>query len=165
MKMKSRVVLAAVFALALAGGARTAEAQGLGYAIAGPAGHFGFFGTSAMAGHAAGGAELLLRNRVGIGGEYGIFGGEGGALTVASLSGVVHFAPADRQRGSRPFITGGYTRLSSGDGTFDAWNAGVGVDTWVRERAGVRVELRDHIRPDDRGNVHYWSIRAGVVVR
>lgn len=94
MTVKNRAVALAVFVLALAGGARTAEAQALGYAIAGPAGHFGFFGTSAMAGHAAGGAELLLRNRV-----------------------------------------------------------------------GVRVELRDHIRLDDRGNVHYWSIRAGVIVR
>ncbi len=111
------------------------------------------------------GGNLLIRNRVGIGGEYGIFGGEGGGLTIASLNGVVHFAPAERQRGARPFVSGGYTRLSNGEGTFNAWNAGAGVDIWARERVGVRVELRDHIRPDNRGNVHYWSIRAGVAIR
>ncbi len=162
--MNMRMV-AVTLVLVLGGAVTSAEAQGLGYAILGPAGQQGFFGTSGLAGHAAAGGELLIRNRVGIGGEYGIFGGEGGGLTIASLNGVVHFAPAERQRGARPFVSGGYTRLSNGEGTFNAWNAGAGVDIWARERVGVRVELRDHIRPDDRGNVHYWSIRAGVAIR
>lgn len=156
---------AAVFVMALAGGVQTAGAQALGYAIAGPAGQYGFFGTSGLAGHGAAGGEVLIQNRVGLGGEYGIFAGEGGGMYVGSLNGVVHFAPAERQRGTRPFLTGGYTRLSSGDGDFNAWNVGAGVDIWARERVGVRVELRDHIRPDDRGDIHYWAIRAGVVIR
>ena len=54
-------------------GVRTTEAQGLGYAIAGPAGISGFFGSSASAVHAAGGGEALLNGRAGVGGEFGVF--------------------------------------------------------------------------------------------
>ena len=162
--MKIRRV--AVCALVLACGARSSgEAQGLGFAIAGPAGVVGTYGSAGLAGHGAAGGELLVKNRLGVGGEYGIFAGEGGGFTIASVNGVVHFAPAQRTRGTRPFVSAGYTRLSNGEGAFDAFNVGGGVDIWARERVGVRVEIRDHIRPDDRGDFHYWAIRAGVVFR
>ena len=161
--MKLRFVAACMVVLAC--GAGRAEAQGLGYAIVGPSGVMGTSGSAGLAGHGAAGGELLIRNRIGAGGEYGIFAGEGGGLTIASLNGVVHFAPAERERGTRPFVSGGYTRLSNGEGTFNAYNIGGGVDIWARERVGVRVEIRDHIRPDDRGDIHYWAIRAGIVFR
>ena len=161
--MKVGFVAACVFVLGC--GVGRAEAQGLGYAIVGPSGVMGTSGSAGLAGHAAAGGELLIKNRVGVGGEYGIFAGEGGGLHIASANAVLHFAPAERQRGTRPFVSGGYTRLSNGEGDFNAFNVGGGVDIWARERVGVRVEIRDHIRPDDRGNIHYWAIRAGVVFR
>src|SRR5688500_1136081 len=161
--MNVRWFMACLFVLGC--GAAPAEAQGLGYAIVGPAGVMGTSGSAGLAGHGAGGAELLVRNRVGAGGEFGVFAGEGGGLYIASVNGVLHFAPVRRERGTRPFVSGGYTRLSNGEGTFNGYNIGGGVDIWARERAGVRVEIRDHIRPDDRGTIHYWAIRAGVVFR
>jgi hypothetical protein len=141
-----------------------ARAQALGYGIAGPAGFSGFFGSSASGFHAAGGAEMLAGGLVGGAAEFGVLGNASSLLSVLSLNGVVHFTHATTSRSS-PFVTGGYSRFSSGDGSFKAWNFGGGVDFWMKQRAGLRVEFRNHIRPDHRGNVNYWSLRAGVSVR
>jgi hypothetical protein len=152
-------------ALALCALARAADAQALGYAIAGPAGYTGFFSSSAGLVHAAGGGELLAGGRLGAGGELGLLGGSGGVLFVTSVNGVYHGYRITDARKVQPFLTGGYTRMSSGEGSFNAWNVGGGVDIWPKKHVGIRVEYRDHIRPDDRGTVHYWAIRGGVVFR
>jgi hypothetical protein len=156
---------------ALAGGiavAGPAAAQGLGYAIVGPAGYSGFFGGAAGLGHAAGGGEVLTGGRVGGGGEFGILAGTGGALLVTSINAVFHLGPGRATPGrSRlsPYVSGGYTRMSSGEGSFNGWNVGAGADLWFKPRVGLRVEFRDHVRPDSRGGVHYWAVRAGVALR
>ena len=64
-------------------------------------------------------------------------------------------------------MSGGYTRLgiNDGEGGFDAWNIGAGADAWIGNRAGIRFELRDYLRPDDRGATHYLAFRIGVVFR
>jgi hypothetical protein len=36
---------------------------------------------------------------------------------------------------------------------------------WPGDHAGIRLEVRDHLRPDDRGTTHYWSFRAGIAIR
>jgi hypothetical protein len=154
-----------LIALVLCATARAAEAQALGYGIAGPAGYSGFFSSNAGLVHAAGGVELLAGGRLGGGGEFGLIAGSGGGLWVSSVNGVYHGYRITGDRKVMPFLTGGYTHMSSGDGSFNAWNVGGGVDIWPKERVGLRVEYRDHIRPDDRGTVHYWTIRAGVVFR
>ena len=140
-----------------------AEAQLSGYAVAGPAGFTGFFGSSDAGIHAAGGAELLAVRRAGAAAEFGMIAGGGAPLFVLSVNGVVH--PLSTKRRASPFLTGGYTRMFNQDGSFDAWNAGAGIDFRWRGRAGFRAEFRDHVRPDSRGTVHYWTLRAGVVVR
>jgi hypothetical protein len=146
-----------------------AQVTGLGYGIAGPAGFSGFFGTSGLNVHVAGGGEVLAGDRVGAGGEFGVFAGTGGGLFVTSATAVFHFVPSSGARGRdqrvSPFVSGGYSRLSSGEGDFNAVNAGAGADVWLKPRVGIRAEFRDHIRSDDRGGVHYWSIRVGVVFR
>lgn len=152
--------------------ARPAAAQVQGYGIAGPAGYTGFFGSAGQAIHAAGGGEVLIGGwpggRVGGGGEFGVIASTGGGLFVTSANAVVHFSPSQpspvRSRLS-PFVTGGYSRLSDGDGALNGWNAGVGADVWLKPRVGLRVEFRDHVRPDDRGSVQYWAVRVGVVFR
>jgi len=154
-----------LFLLIVLGGARSADAQVLGYAIAGPAGFSGFFGSNAAGGQAAAGAEVLLGSRAGVGGEFGVMVNSSSAMWVTSVNGVLHVLPGTRGHGTSPFVTGGYTRLSSGDGTFDAWNAGAGIDIWPKDRIGIRIEFRDQIRTDSRGNVHYWTMRVGVAVR
>ena len=72
-------------------------------------------------------------------------------------------------RGLQParskYTTAERERMSSGEDSFDAWNAGGGVDVWTRDRVGFRLELRDHVRPDTRGTVHYWTIRGGIAFR
>jgi hypothetical protein len=35
----------------------------------------------------------------------------------------------------------------------------------LSERRAPSFEFRDHVRPDHRGTVHYWSVRAGFVFR
>jgi hypothetical protein len=160
-------LLSAVFALAVtAVAAPDASAQGLGYGIVGPAGYSGWFGSStSMLGHVAGGGELLIGGVAGGSGEFGLLGGSGGVLVVTSANAVVHVVPSRRDQPLSPFITGGFTHMSSGEGAFDGWNVGAGADVWTRDRVGLRLEFRDHVRPDSRGAVQYWSIRAGIAFR
>jgi len=145
---------------------RAVDAQGLGYGIAGPAGVSGFFRSSLSAVHVAGGGEALVDGRSGVGGECGVLAGSGSALLAVSVNGVHHVVRA-RTRGLSPFITGGYTFMGAGygEGSFSAWNLGAGVDVWAKDRVGVRIDFRDHVRPDSRGTVQYWTVRAGVVFR
>jgi hypothetical protein len=147
---------------------RPADAQVLGYGIVGPSGYSGFFGSSVTAGHVAGGGEVLAARRVGAGGEFGLIAGPGGGLWVTSANAVYHFVPSGRPAADArvsPFVTGGYTRMRSGEGGFDGWNAGAGADIWLKPRVGLRLEFRDHVRPDSRGTVYYWSFRAGIAFR
>jgi hypothetical protein len=143
--------------------ATTVEAQAVAYGVAGPAGFSGFYGTSGLNGHVAGGAEVLAGGRVGGQGEFGAIGGSGGLLFVTSANGIARFGSSSER--VSPFVTGGYTRMFSGEGSFNAWNAGAGADIWLRPRVGLRLEFRDHVRPDSRGAVHYWTFRAGVAFR
>ena len=170
MTVSARVAI--VSTLALVAGvitARPAGAQALVYGIAGPAGHAGFFGSSSSpALHAAGGGEVLAGGRVGGGGEFGMLANASGGLFVTSVNGVFHVVPSVRtpaRNRTSPFVSGGYTRMSSGEGGFDAWNIGGGADVWLKPGVGLRLEFRDHIRPDRRGDVHYWAFRAGVTFR
>jgi hypothetical protein len=100
-------------------------------------------------------------------GKYFTVGGEGGLfdrLVTVSVYGAIH---ASGEEGLVPFLTAGYTRLgvADGEGGANAWNIGAGADGWFSRHAGVRFELRDHIRQDRRGNTHYWSLRAGIAIR
>jgi hypothetical protein len=136
------------------------NAQVLGYAVAGPAGANGFVNTRRLTFHAASGGEVFL-------GKYAAVGAEGGffdRLITVSVNGSIH---ASGEPAIAPFLTAGYTRLGvrDGEGGAHAWNVGAGANAWIGRHAGVRFELRDHVRPDRRGATHYWSMRAGVVFR
>jgi len=89
LRVVCRVVLPLIVLLTCVG-VRGAAAQGLGYAMAGPAGFSGFFGSGASIIHAAGGGEWQTPARIGIGGEFGILGGSGGVLFVLSINGSLH---------------------------------------------------------------------------
>ena len=147
---------------ALAAPAAQAQVRALGYGIIGPSFVEGFF-SPGIGGHAAGGGEVMAWGRFGGAGEFGMIGNSTSALFVFSANGVAHLGPADAR--VSPFVTGGYTRMSSGDGALDAWNAGGGADVWLKPRFGLRVEIRDHVRPDSRGTVHYLSFRGGIAFR
>ena len=156
-----RLAVAALFVLLLTSvGARDANAQvrAEGYGIVGPAFWTGFFGGGSTI-HGAGGGEVIASNGVGAGGELGFF--DYGFLV--SANGSYHFS-SDPDRKSHLFVTGGFTHVSA-DGSFAAWNIGAGVNHWTGRHVGVRFEVRDHIRPDDRGTVQYWSARGGIAIR
>lgn len=88
------------------------------------------------------------------------------AYAIAGPAGVSGFFGGNRpSQKLAPFVTAGYTRMGSGEGSFNAWNVGAGANYWVGRRVGVRMEFRDHVRPDVRGTVQYWAVRAGVAVR
>ena len=170
MTMSARAAIVSTLA-AVAGvnAANPAGAQALGYGIAGPAGYSGFFGNSVLPLlHVAGGGEFLAGGRIGGGGEFGLLANSDGGVFVTSANAVFHFVPSIatpiRSRIS-PFASGGYTRITGGEGAFNAWNLGAGADVWLKPRVGLRLEFRDHIRPDGRGGVQYWAFRAGVVFR
>ena len=82
--------------------------------------------------HAAGGGEIPGRRAGWRGGEFGLLAGPDSGVFMTSANGVLHFVPSVatpiRSRIS-PFVTGGYTRISSGEGGFDAWNIGAGADS------------------------------------
>ena len=148
-----RVLLVTVFITAAV---TTAEAQILGYGVAGPAGTSGFIDTGVTF-HGAGGAEIVAGDRVGVGSEFGVFD----RLITTSGNLTVYVA------GQRGFVSGGYSRMGIGDGeeAFSAFNVGAGAHVWFGEHTGLRLEFRDHMRPDDRGTTHYWTARAGIVFR
>jgi hypothetical protein len=156
------MLIARFLFLTIGFGAAAAEAQGLGYASAGPAGVSGFAGRGSDAFHATAGVEIVAGDRFGVGGEFGFFN----RLIVGSANGTVHLAGLNGAKVS-PFATAGYSRMGIGDGegAFSAWNVGAGAHIWFGRRVGMRLELRDHVRPDDRGTTQYWSARAGVAFR
>jgi hypothetical protein len=148
-----------------------ANAQVLGYGVAGPATTMGFVNHSRITFNAAGGVDVAIADRVGVGGELGFFN----RLIVGSANATLHLG--NRESLSRrslggggkvsPFVTAGYSRFGIGDGEggFSAFHAGAGAHVWLGDRAGLRLEIRDHLRPDDRGLTQYWSARVGIVLR
>jgi opacity protein-like surface antigen len=146
----------------VAGMATSANAQVLLYGVGGSGGVSGFFGSrSTITG--AGGGEVLLNPYVGAGGEVGMFD----RLIVTSLTGTVH--PLGRHFGEAPspFLVAGYTKMGvhDGEGSFDTWTIGGGLDVALAPHHAIRLEFRDNVRPDQRGTVQYWSVRVGVVFK
>jgi len=150
-----RTLVTCIFAAALAA---SAEAQGLGYGVLGAGGTTGIVEAPSISG-AVGGA-WFVRPQVSLGGEVGMFD----RFIVSSANVGVH-APAGLVLA--PFVTAGYSHMgvADGEGSFSAINVGVGLDAWRARHAGLRIELRDHIRLDRRSTSHYWAIRAGFFFR
>jgi hypothetical protein len=154
------ICAALLLACPAAAGAQTLS----GYGVAGVAGFSAFFDSHAPMVFAGGGVEVVGGPGVGAGADLGVFADNTGAmLGVLSINGVAQFS----RRGNRkivPFLTAGYTLAYGPESSFTAWNIGGGV-SWWREHTGLRVEFRDHIRPDFRGTSHYWTLRAGIAFR
>ncbi len=161
--MVARTALMISSALILTFGiAPAAHAEAIGYGVAGPGWLSGFFSSGNFFQVGAGG-ELAASPRVALGGEVGILGDLGSILLIASANGVYRLT--DRDARIVPFVSGGYTRMNSGEGSFNAFNVGAGFDYWRRPRFGIRIEARDQVRPDSRGTVQYFTVRAGLVLR
>jgi hypothetical protein len=160
----TRLAAALVVAASVTLGARSACAQAVGYGVAGLGGVKGFYGSLA-AGHVAGGGELLIKERAGITADAGLFGNGSSVLGTLSFGGVWRVVPLSAERRYAPYVTSGFGILGESDVVFGAWTVGGGVDIWARPRVGVRLDVRDRIRSDSRGAVHYWTVGGGVVFR
>jgi hypothetical protein len=116
---------------------------------------YGFF-------HTGGGGQGLLKGGLGLTGEVGYFGffevpGEG----VGLLSpGVVY--SFNRGGKTLPFVTGGYT-LFFRQGIANGFYFGGGVDRWMGNRWGIRIEGRDQVMPAC--NEHLIEVRLGIILR
>ena len=151
---------AAAIALCLTLVAAAADAQVIGYGVAG-VGRVSSWNSEASV-SATAGAELFAGDRASLGGEVGQFD----SLIVGSANATLHFG-ALRRAIVLPYITAGYSMMRDlyGAGAFSALNAGAGLHYWATDRVGLRVELRNYFRPEPGGTTRSWSIRAGVALR
>jgi hypothetical protein len=121
-------------------------------------------GSGRTAGNFGFGGEFLFMRGLGAGAEIAVVGSENEAAGMASLNGVYHFVRSPfRCKGFVPFVTGGVTSASAGDGANAAGgNVGGGITWWFRERAGVRMEVRDYIFGS---GSNFLSLRLGIAFR
>jgi hypothetical protein len=113
--------------------------------------------------HLGGGGEGLLAGGLGITGELGYlstFQNFSGGIGVFSVGGLYAF---NRDRTTVPFVTGGYT-LFFRSGTENGFFFGGGVNRWLGERWGIRIEGRDQVFATDTG-VHTIEVRFAILLR
>ncbi len=133
--------------------------QGYGFAAPGGAG-----GTVTM--HYGAGFDALAYKGLGLGGEIGYLmpaESPGDGFGVFSPNVSYHFLTGSKSGKFDPFVTGGYS-LFFRDDTANAVNFGGGVNYWIKERIGLRFEIRDHVLPDS-DNTHFYGFRVGVTFR
>lgn len=145
--------------------AGTTFAQGShGYAFLGPGSSSGRSGATIL--HVGGGGEVLTNLGIGIGAEGGyLFPPQSpdNGLGTGSLNGYYHFLDRGHTRWD-PYVSGGYTALFRS--TYrNAGNYGVGINYWISQSTGVKLEFRDHVTSSFNQKVHYWAFRVGVNFR
>lgn len=124
---------------------------------------------------------------VGVGGHLMVYNGLGmnvetGALfhpanmeartTLTSFGASYHFLNSRSPRRIVPFVTAGYSYAANSTmPNMHMVNFGGGVDYWLREELGLRLEVRDHFAPKaypdgtffPSAPVHFLDYRIGVV--
>lgn len=157
------LVLALTPALAVAQDSEGRRLQG--YVFAAPGG-ISAVGNTAAAFHAGIGGEGLLYKGLGAGAEVGYLfptRAPGDGIGIFSLNGSYHFVNQNKPRKVVPFVTAGYSR-AFGQGGFNMVNYGGGVNWWMRDRLGLRLEARDHVTTETpRG--HFWQFRVALAFR
>jgi hypothetical protein len=121
-----------------------------------------------------GGAEVPIAGGVSVVGDFGLSGptGDGivlvpsgyvsfGTASLISVGGSYHFADTQNARQPRPFLTGGIGMRFGQDGAEGGINLGGGIDCWLKERRGVRLEVRDQLL----GSTHMITARVGLLFR
>jgi len=148
--MLSLLLLSSIPGLGLA--QTSDQPRGQGYAFFAPGGATSKYATTGTI-HFGAGSEALVYRGFGVGGEVGYVAPTrslSNGLRTLSLDGSYHFLPSKKQRKVVPFATGGYT-LFFRSGTANLFNFGGGINYWFRERAGLRLEFRDHVWPGEGG--------------
>jgi hypothetical protein len=159
-------VLALSPALAFAQNAESRRDQY--YLFVAPGGNNFTFGSTTGTLHFGVGGEGFLYKGLGIGAEVGYVApiksfksGDG----LLSVDGSYHFISSGKTKKVVPFITGGYSLLFR-SGAANGVNFGGGVNWWMRDRLGLRLEARDHIFPVSGGTTpQAWEFRIGFSFR
>lgn len=151
--------LMAIAFLILAQGLATAqtsnERKGLGYIFGGVGGRDGVGSNTVV--NVGGGGEGIVVRGLGVGGEIGYLSNtrsvsNGFGLASANLS--YHF---NRSQKLVPFLTGGAS-LAFRVGSVGGGNIGGGVHYWMRDKVGLRLEVRDFIFSSDSPNTVVFRV-------
>ena len=113
--------------------------------------------------HIGGGGEGLLAGGFGLTGELGYlsnFQDFSGGIGVFSAGGMYAF---NRERKTVPFVNGGYT-LFFRSGTENGFFFGGGVNHWMGEQWGIRIEGRDQVWASDTG-IHTLEVRFALLLK
>src|SRR5262245_36549202 len=138
------------------------DRRGWGYAVGGAGGASGNGASVAMF-QVAGGGEGLVYRGLGLGAEVGYlapFRAGGDGFGVFSPNVAYHFNNSSSKL--VPFVTGGYS-LAFRSGTSSGGNVGGGVQYWMKDHIGLRLEFRDHIFSSD--SPHFFQFRVGLSFR
>jgi hypothetical protein len=113
------------------------------------------------------GGEGIIYKGFGVGGEIGYFRqatfGSDSGIGLLSVNPSYHFMNASKSRRLVPFVTGGFS-LFFRSGAVIGSNFGGGITYWLKDRIGVRLEVRDQI-PAYSGIGHFPSFRAALTFR
>jgi hypothetical protein len=117
------------------------------------------------------GGEGFLYKGFGVGGEagYAHWGEYTNQAWLASADVSYHFRRSAALGRTDPFLLAGatgYFPTSEGRGA-PAGNFGGGVNIWLRQRAALRLEVRDYVNPEnnDYPSTNYVSFRVGLTFR
>lgn len=112
-----------------------------------------------------GGGEINLYKGLGVGGEIGYLSSirsMRAGVGVFSVNGLYSFK-IDRRDKLVPFITGGYS-MRCRHRFEDAINFGGGINYWLSDKIGLRIEIRDYFHPKHL-ETHMVQSRIGIAFR
>jgi hypothetical protein len=156
---------------------RSADAQSLSGNVFAGAGVFKCCEGHTGAWQVGGGVDIPVVAGVSVSGDFGLVGPTGDGI-VRERSGYASFGNGrllsfnasyrfNRHDAHQPwpFLTGG-TGVMFGrrDAIVGGLNVGGGIDWWLRERRGVRVEVRDQLLEEFDGS-HLVTLRVGFIFR
>jgi hypothetical protein len=161
-----RKIIVGILFLMVASGIALAQSsnqhRGWGYVFGGVGSATGGGSTGLFT--AGAGGEGLVYKGLGLGAEVGYlapFQGAGNGFGILSTDVSYHFA-----RGSSklvPFVSGGYSLGFRGSAAGSGGNFGGGVQYWMKDHLGLRLEFRDHVFSSD--SPHLYQFRAGLSFR
>ena len=165
MKQRSRFILEVVGIMAMITGTPLlAQTEPRAWAQV-----FGGFGAIASSDdaqavvHLGGGGEGLLAGGLGVTGELGYLSNYqdfSGGIGVFSVGAMYAF---NRDHKTVPFANGGYS-LFFRSGTANGFFFGGGVNHWIGEGWGIRIEGRDQVFASDSG-VHIIEGRFAIILK
>jgi hypothetical protein len=123
-------------------------------------------GHTSMSLHFGAGVEARIWKGLGANAEIGALGPkehfDDGVFGVFSPGATYHFRRGTEQR-LEPFLAGGYSLIFR-SGRDNLGYVGGGVNYWLSNTRGLRIEFRDHIH-GGYSAVHLWGFRFGLVFR